>query len=216
MKVGKNMVSYKELKRVNDKLTTADKDRIQKIIELVLIMSITSRQYGLLDMEELINKLSINDIGKKGINLVVDGTDPALVESLLVNKYYANGYEGIEAMENLLLIVGILEVQKGTTPRLLLKLLTSMVSHKIKLDDEFNTVNYYGSDDLVERIRKQIKAEHDEEDRKRQEKFANAKKLVDENEELSIMNLRDLSNKPDKGLNGMPTADEIDKLLGID
>ncbi len=57
---------------------------VDEITEKILFLSNTARKEGLLVLEEAANDIS-NDFLKKGINMIVDGSDPELVRDILEN-----------------------------------------------------------------------------------------------------------------------------------
>ena len=81
-----------------------------------------ARREGLLSLEnkamELEEVQSCSYL-KSMIMLIVDGTDPDLVEGACLAKYFARGMRGFEGITYLIYLVGILGIQASDNPRII-------------------------------------------------------------------------------------------------
>lgn len=108
---------------------TQDVKQVVQAIATVIHMSNVGRKEGLLSLEE---KFACNpspedkDVAPM-VLLVVDGTDPAIVAEIFTNTYWANRYEGNEALAQYILMRGTLLVQGGENPRLIQEILISLL-----------------------------------------------------------------------------------------
>ena len=105
-------------------------DTIRRIMEL----SSVSRKYGLLELEETAYKLEEKPgwkYLKQLINLVVDGTDPELVEEMAELRYYTASLSDYAALQYLIMVKGILEIQQGMNPRVIQEILLCMLPEEM-------------------------------------------------------------------------------------
>ena len=99
---------------------------IKKMCELASI----ARKEGLLDLEMAaceLGEIDNNDYLKSIILLIVDGTDPELVEELGTTKYFAVDVAGFDALQYLIMLAGSLAIQAGENPRIIEERLLSLV-----------------------------------------------------------------------------------------
>jgi hypothetical protein len=114
-------------------------------VEKMAALSCTARKEGLLYLEE-----ATSDMDKSGadgylsqmILLVVDGTEPEIVEEIGTAKYFASCASGYEALQLIAYLWGTLSIQMGANPRVLEQQLLSIMpesvcaAHNKKLEDE--------------------------------------------------------------------------------
>ena len=105
-------------------------ETFEKMMELTNV----SRKEGLLSLEETCNKLE--DIGsniylKTMIMLVVDGTDPELVEQLCLSRYFSLNLDGYEGVQYLAMMVGSLAIQAGENPRIIEERLKALIPEEV-------------------------------------------------------------------------------------
>lgn len=108
---------------------TKDVEPVFNAITTVIHMSIVGRKEGLLALEEMFVGSPSSDeaVAAPMILLVVDGTDPEIVAEVLTNSYWANKYEGNEALAQYALMRGTLLVQEGLNPRVIEELLKTLL-----------------------------------------------------------------------------------------
>ena len=99
-----------------------DHQVIQTIRQMVALDNIGRRE-GLLALAEAVTELPVEypevKYLKKMMNLVIEGSDPDLVEERALTKYYASGMFGYEGLQYLMLLDGVLAIQARTNPRIL-------------------------------------------------------------------------------------------------
>lgn len=106
--------------------TPEEKEACLPIIDRILECSNIARQYGVLALEEFVQKQD-NDFLTFGTMLIVDGTDPCLVKGILQTLICSDNHTGFELLSREIIAEGVLSVQAGENPRLLeLKLLSML------------------------------------------------------------------------------------------
>ena len=112
-----------------------DKLLVDTIVKMINISHI-ARHDGLLALEEeASNKLGDFPNGKAletMIMLVVDGTDPSILEEISELKYLSSGYVGYEALQYLMMLNAVLSIQAGENPLLIERRLLAMVPESIE------------------------------------------------------------------------------------
>lgn len=90
---------------------------VKRIMELTNI----ARTQGILALENEIEENGESDLPllKIGIALVVDGTDPEIVETILKNYLLSSEFTNQEFLENMLVYQGVLAIQMGENPRMI-------------------------------------------------------------------------------------------------
>ncbi len=90
-------------------------------VRLLIDYSDIARKEGLLSLEEAVGDLTIQnyEIMKDMILLVVDGTEPELVEDISSIRYFSEGFDGFDALQYLLILIGVLAIQSGENPRII-------------------------------------------------------------------------------------------------
>lgn len=117
-----------ELAATPEETQTRNLHLLETIDEIVHLSNV-GRKEGLLALEctayEMVE--SSKKYIKNMIELVVDGTDPKLVEEICLMKYMANGIKAYEGLEYMLQMVGILAIQQGENPRVIQEKLLAMI-----------------------------------------------------------------------------------------
>ncbi|MEA1912019.1 MAG: FliG C-terminal domain-containing protein [Spirochaetota bacterium] len=102
------------------RITTNEKTECLSIVESFKYFSEKARRSGLLSLEYDEKFLSMSDpVFKQGIQLVVDGTDPEIIEKILSTHIFYGGYSGKRLLELIMILEGILELQSGVAPSLI-------------------------------------------------------------------------------------------------
>lgn len=109
-------------------------DLLCKTIEKMCELTGIARHEGLLVLEEA--AFDLGDLHNKEflsymILLIVDGTDPKLVEELGMAKYFATGVECFDALQYLIMLTGSLAIQDGENPRVIEEKLFSLVPMEV-------------------------------------------------------------------------------------
>jgi len=68
---------------------------------------------------------------KAGIEMIMDGTDPVLVEKMLRYMICADKYEGADLLERMMIAEGMLAIQAGHGPRFVAAILGSMLGERL-------------------------------------------------------------------------------------
>ena len=103
-------------------------------IHLLEELANTARKYGLLELEERARKAESAPGGrylKQFICLVVDGIDPELLEEMAELRYYTAPINSYSALQYLIIVKGILEIQQGTNPVVIREVLLCMLPEEI-------------------------------------------------------------------------------------
>ena len=125
------------------------------VIDKIRKLNNIGRKEGLLNLEEEARKLA-NDksipngyesctwpenvngwrrILVRGLMLIVDGTFPDDAEEILCSNYFANNYEGLEALLCAISIHGVLMIQNGENPIRMFEKLCALLPEKV--EDEY-------------------------------------------------------------------------------
>ena len=91
------------------------------VTELVNLSQI-ARKEGLLALEDSFTRLPESDgfdTLKMLMRLIVDGTDPDLIEEMALMKYFASAIKDYSALQHLIMMIGAAAIQAGENPRVL-------------------------------------------------------------------------------------------------
>lgn len=102
-----------------ERMQCGQKDKIQLVplIDLLVQSSEKARREGLLALEDDIGEYEY-PLLKAGMQLVVDGTDPEIIEKLLSIRMLSGNRRGKEFVEQLIIYTGLLSIQSGDNPRI--------------------------------------------------------------------------------------------------
>ncbi len=130
------------LEEITDKMVTGhddayneeEKSLIAAIVRIKRLAN-TARKKGLLELEE--SAASIGDTGldrylKKLLFLVLDGTNPELVEEIGYSLYLSGYYRGYEGLIALIYLEGVLSIQAGEHPMIIEERLYALVPAYIR------------------------------------------------------------------------------------
>ncbi|MCR5324965.1 MAG: hypothetical protein K6E85_17040 [Lachnospiraceae bacterium] len=116
-------------------------------IDLLIELSNIARREGLLTLEEAAYHLSWKKEPEKHLKrmilLVVDGTDPEVLEEICGGTYFSNCFDGYEGMVYLLYIYGIMAIQAGENPRAIEGRLFSLLPEFLKPYSQDYKLYYY-------------------------------------------------------------------------
>jgi len=123
--------------------TRSEKEQCVEIIASILRYSIKARQKGLLCLEYDHDIELIDDaLMRKGLQLIVDGTDPETTRDILTNRIFASNIKGIDLLKAIISIEGILAIQEGCNPRLAADMIAAFLGKDIDLwESELNSQN---------------------------------------------------------------------------
>jgi len=95
--------------------TAEEKKEILKTIAVFIALTERARRYGLLALEQAAEKLPC-DFMRIGVNMILSGYDPQLIERMLMNIIYFENPCGKELLERLISVEGILAVWGDDNP----------------------------------------------------------------------------------------------------
>ncbi len=104
--------------------TTAEKKDLFPFIKELLVLNQKARQFGLLALEEEIPHTS-DYLLKKGLALMVDGTEPEILQKILFNYTVIGEKQNKKLLKNILISEAVLSIQQGLHPNLIKDVLLS-------------------------------------------------------------------------------------------
>lgn len=105
-------------------------ETVYKIMELGLL----ARKEGLLALEEAVNDISLESQEEELqqlITLLVDGTEPDILEGIGWSRYYSRLYHDYQALKYFIYLEGTLSIQAGDNPRILEEKLKAMLPREL-------------------------------------------------------------------------------------
>jgi flagellar motor component MotA len=90
---------------------------LEEIIDKFIMYAEGARREGVLSVEQYLND-EPNDFLKLGMQLVVDGSEPELIEEILSNIIIMTRDYGIDLLKKLIIIRGCKLIQDGSNPRI--------------------------------------------------------------------------------------------------
>ncbi len=102
--------------------TADEKKRIMPVIEILAGLAEKAAREGMLALEDDLPGIESPFI-RKGLGLVVDGTDPELVKGILLTWIYAGEFSGSELLVRMMATDGILSIQQGAPLHVLREIL---------------------------------------------------------------------------------------------
>lgn len=106
-----------------------EKETCVSVIYRVVELANLTRQQGVLALDaEMADEPDF--FLKTAVQLVVDGTDPALVKQILQNLILADAYMGADLLRRLLTAEGVLSLQQGENPRIIGMKCAAMLGEK--------------------------------------------------------------------------------------
>lgn len=97
-----------------------DKIQVVTLIDLLVQSAEKARREGLLALEGDIDEYKY-PLLKAGMQLVVDGTDPEIIEKTLTTRILSAYGKGKELLEQLIICTGVLSIQSGDNPRIIME-----------------------------------------------------------------------------------------------
>ena len=131
---------------LSERLSCSDKEMEEcyKLVKKIINLSEKARKQGLLSLEDDISGLESNFF-QKGLQLVVDGTDPEIIKHMLEIQIFARGHRGKELLENCIIYEGVLAIQEGYNPRIVEEILLSFFSGEFQQERVKQTSEKYRS-----------------------------------------------------------------------
>lgn len=120
--------------RINAK--AIEKKQYLPTIKMLLRYSIRAQMKGLLALEDTISEMK-DPFLAIGIQFIVDGTDPDLVQEILQRKMIVSNESPERIFECCMLLTGILSIQRGDFLDTFLGIMQSYVELTLELEEEF-------------------------------------------------------------------------------
>lgn len=121
-------------------------------IDIIVQLANTARKEGVLALEESASNMG-NPFLKKGIMLIVDGTDPCLVKGImeteLITKHIHEGVKGADLLSLAMMVEGMLSIQAGENPRIIEEKLKSFLHPSARGDNNKNKIDKEQAANLV-------------------------------------------------------------------
>ena len=111
-------------------ISKIDRSQYLPLLEKIIHLSNKARRQGLLSLEEDI-EVSPYPLMRRGLQFVVDGTDPKLLSEILERTILLSNDTPEKIMENCIIAVGVLGIQEGHNPRMLRENLQSFMGNII-------------------------------------------------------------------------------------
>ena len=120
-----------------------------KHCEEILRYSNVARKEGLISLEEVA-------IDKELIQMVVNGCDPEVVKRVILLKYFSSEQTVIEKIKNIMSIHGLLSIQAGENPRIILQMLANMIPSDVR--DQALNIPYRSKKEVNQKNDKELQA----------------------------------------------------------
>ena len=105
----------------------AELKKLKPHIEFFVDLAEKARREGLLSLEDDISGYE-DTMLREGLQLIVDGTDPDFVRSIIEKRILLGVSKGLDLRRELITLEGILAVQSGDNPRIVRVLLSSFLA----------------------------------------------------------------------------------------
>ncbi len=110
-----------------------EKKQCAGVIEMICNLSEQARTAGLLSLESEVSVLQ-DPYLKKGVKLIIDGTDPDIVREIFYNTVRSSPLTGVELLKVMIMFEGVERIQQGLNPENIREILSSYVG-MATLDD---------------------------------------------------------------------------------
>ncbi len=108
------------------KCSDAEKQECLHLVSELVELSKQARRNGLLSLVPGAEK-SASFLLRKGLQLVVDGTNPQITREVMESYILAGDYNGKELLERCIILEGVAAIQKGLHPKIAKELLLSFL-----------------------------------------------------------------------------------------
>lgn len=128
----KNGCEVKEL--MKGEASDSIKENYTKTIDLLKKICIETRREGILWLNEYMDELSdklLADELKYMFYLAMHGNDPELVEQIMLQRYFANNYSGLEGSMMLIYIKVLFGIQNNIEAQILFEEIKSLVPKEL-------------------------------------------------------------------------------------
>ena len=118
------------------KCSRIEKSNILERIYLIFELNTQARRRGILSLEDSLDCIE-DFVLRKGIQLVADGIEPETVEKILWSYICSCEMSGITLLNAVITLEGILEIQEGVIPSVLIDRLISFLGNDMDLWDKY-------------------------------------------------------------------------------
>ena len=98
--------------------TAEEKMKLVPLMKHIVSVADRVRRAGLLDIDGSLSEIK-DHVYRLGLQLVLDGSDPADIHRILNNMLLSSGQKGIRLLAGLMAVSGVLLIQDGMNPRLI-------------------------------------------------------------------------------------------------
>lgn len=130
-----------------------------KHCEEILRYSNVARKEGLISLEEVAIEKEKDPEGgfdKELIQMVVNGCDPEVVKRVILLKYFSSEQTVIEKIKNIMSKYGLLSIQAGENPRIILQMLANMIPSDVR--DQALNIPYRSKKEVNQKNDKELQA----------------------------------------------------------
>lgn len=125
---------YSELRKVGKEITdsidSSKANSVAMCVSNILNCSYVARKEGLMGLDTWASEHD-KEILSEMLSFIIDGAESDFIKDIFFSRYFVNNYEGYEALNYLLSLVGVLEIQSGTNTKVLEKKLKAMLPFHI-------------------------------------------------------------------------------------
>ncbi len=147
-----NSQIYKEAKCSND-----EKEKLLPVIKKILDLSMEARNEGLFSLE---NKIEILDnlFFQRALAMLIDGTEPDIIKERLLNYALYGDNEGYELLVRIIILEGILAIQKGM-PTFMIRdmLVTFLGDNYIEESDKYFGIDHASQNKIKDKFMFSVK-----------------------------------------------------------
>jgi hypothetical protein len=106
-----------------------EKSQCIALVSQIVSMAKTAKRNGLLALVQEAEEAT-SFLLRKGLQLVLEGVQPALVKTTLEYYILSGSYTGKDLLERCIIMEGVLAIQKGVNPQIIQELLLSLFGEK--------------------------------------------------------------------------------------
>lgn len=103
-----------------------ERESLVALVNQFVELAEKSRREGLLSLEDGIPNLG-DLVLSEGVQLIVNGVDPDIIEEILVTALYVSDLKGKELLKRMMICTGVHCLSMGTNPLLVRKMLEAFI-----------------------------------------------------------------------------------------
>lgn len=135
---------YRLIERAEGQLSDEEKKEkhrnLQKVAKQIYELSNIAKNDGINSFANAENEISLISnqmMAKKMISLMVDGTDPEMVERMALMDYFSKRKDPYTSLINIMIIYGLLGIQIIGNPMIVWKMMNSMLPEDVEEEYEY-------------------------------------------------------------------------------